>query len=1020
MSVWENISTCYRGEALVRMAKHTTYADCKSVPGIWDYHLDPGEDMFPGVPKGNRKKLIAKGVDLSCDAEFTDTPVPYAQVLLATPKDVIVGVKACTTLFKNLKKIPGSAFGMYAAASVDHNLVYQIVENLALSSMLSPKAVARHASNNVPALSKHHANYNIAHYLKRLTQKTQLHSYKRELRETADLSAKDFRKNGRILYIDMSDEFPELDLPVAYFGGLYHIHFGKGRDVFVSLILTEKDIARVIMLLEASAAIEVWADAIGEEGDATKITLRKFMDWMLHMGDPNLAGEAWTSAGKVMKARLAGPLSVSAEKVLFEERKAKGFEDVLPYRDFVLWVTQSSIEGTFACISVGRLAIPPDYDVPGTFTKEKLLHRSKNPVGSEISAEAEADYKAFQEYNRWAFIKHYQAYKHMNPGRVKAGYETTDFGKKYTEGKAKGEITQVRKSEAGMIDLTGCLSYKSRDDDYHLYFKDTAMCPPTVSAALDAPNRPMHEKNQIAHLVLASERVDIARHKKNLASVDHPVRVGFKNEAAKVDGRLFFISTLEDKVVMAELEENITDFLKSVPGNAVGIPTTDLKSIMSTVSRENDDSGLRSFFLSDDISKWSPHMPTRVQQDSADFWAEVFDQPWIKDIECIQTHDSVVLSTLHWRASYQSGGANKEGQTGKRITYLMANLKSFAISKLREEGVVKTQAVLLTFLDDGLTKVDLPVATYSKSAKRVFDVMQQIQKNCGYELKLAKCYPSDRYLTFLNYEYYKGKRVYDDTKGLVKYFNKATGVIMSLPERIREAAAWGAGMCESSGRIEEVHLMYVIRTIREVQAWKKKKFWADRVLSLQFVSTPAVGGFGVVGIDDMASGTARAMFGTTMRLAREVASRDKSAVKAYEMLCHAEINPKSYSHIVRAPSTPNIALPHFSETRLTKAISDKMLEDTTSVYLSELSPLLSVESVEQEFAEILSSVKRISRVQLERIYKAHPVSYLDKLVSKVKKSSTLTSFLPPRKLISVERANMRDLACASIAWESCM
>jgi len=725
--------------------------------------------------------------------------------------------------------------------------------------------------------------------------------------------------------------------------------------------------------------------------------------------------EAWTSAARVVKCRLAGALSYVAMKTQIKEREEKGHDLVVPLAKFMSFCNNKSPQ-TFADVSsLNRICMPPDYDITAAFSEERDMHHSKNKVGIEVSVENEELYQQFLRYNRFQFISQFFKAYHYLPGVVKNDCPNAGFRDAYNS--RPRNWPKMTEDDAAFVDLTGCLKYKRRDDDIEMYFKDAGFIPDELHDNLTNNKIYKKDSNMIVHMIQGDAKFNLADYRTKFTKREHPIKASFKVESGKELGRLFFVYGLGDKMLMAELEENISEFIKHVPGNAVGVANISIREKMLKWNRLEayDDVNIKPLFMSDDISKWSPHMPVRVQEDSAKLWAEIFNEPWVADITEIDKKDQVFCNLMNYKATYNSLGANKEGTSGKRITYLMINLKAFCTGILRGkrggEEIVQGKAHLLTFLDDGLTVVDVSKENYFEQANKVIEGYSRIQEAIGYTLKTSKCYPSDSYMIFLNYEYVGGKRLYDHFKSFVKLFTRKSSDLMSFPERLREVATWAIGSCDTSSEMMATYMAYLYRSVIEEYNWVgyKDREPPTQAKTLQWISPIALGGYGLLPLHSITSGVSRSSFTECLKTVQLLARVKPIFRPAYIAIVKTPIAVKPAAATLRSPDTIVYAVPHLTEHRVTHIIEDKLIKDSCSPYLGEYVSILRNDKLKEFATEVIDKLKLPVCSAYQAVYESSPVYFVDKMIAKVRKASTLQDLLSSEDIARVMKANEADV-----------
>jgi len=1009
------------------LASKISYDDASKRLDLWNYSLEPDPDLFPNTVKGNRSALIAEGVDCSADCKFEYDSSKYLARLIGLRPEWLIDTDACYELISALEgqDLPRRT------NSVDPEVAVCAMNMVKDTGLVNPGDFMTAAAEAAKSESAGDKYDRINWHLQRVLDKTRMHSVKRinsevmrgtvrtEAAPNEEVDEIALKKTDviKVNYIPMYDDAPECRIKYALFGqALFCV---DTEDESVGYAITLKDIPRMQYYVNAKASVMKLANYMTRvHGDGVlNDALSYFNKLFARRGTRDRMPEAFVSASNISLNMLAGFLSKSGMQEMIADHISEGLNDLVNWEDFCKRIKQFDDKGHRAFRSIIRIAMPPSYDVPGIFSEERKLHCKKNPVGKEISEAAEAVYLDFLAYNRLNFCRQFKKQYGRYPGVVDE--PITDDEKKYNTCVKSKQGMKLTLELARRINLRGCLAYQSRSANVGAHLKDTAMMP----HVLNPSESPDYETNQIAHMARATKVVDLEEWRAKLGTENytHYHKVGYKNETAKEKGRLFFISELRDKLLLGELEDNIGTFLKGCPGNAVGAPPADVANSIFTAMCKEPIDGQAKLLISDDISKWSPYMPIRVQQDSADFWAEVFDQEWIKRSTHINLDDYVVLDTAGWRAHYKSNGSNKEGQTGKQMSYLMTNLKAFAVAKCRGkyghaklfEGAVH----LLTFLDDGFTAADISTDSYKQTAKKVLDTLVEVQKDCGFIMKLKKSFPSDRFCQFLAREYYMGG-LYDPVKSVTKRALRNDEQVTALPEDIREVTAWASGATESGTPKEYVYATYLLDCARTVVRKTGMPMRPDpNEVSFLFAPT-AAGGCGVMPPHGVLASLVKDMYVEQLEIMRQNCYVSPALRKKYVKVVNSDVSLKSGRGILRAHKTVTLKIKKMSEQRVTRAIEAKFLADGGSAYVKEMLSVCNGPGIEQFGLDVAVSNPKALGVNLDDLYESSPLSMYDSILAKFKKSSTLTDALGREKTRSLINAYKNDAISCYQAWLS--
>jgi hypothetical protein len=350
----------------------------------------------------------------------------------------------------------------------------------------------------------------------------------------------------------------------------------------------------------------------------------------------------------------------------------------------------------------------------------------------------------------------------------------------------------------------------------------------------------------------------------------------------------------------------------------------------------------------------------------------------------------------------------------------MINLKAYSTAILRGKTggpkIIEGAVRLLTFLDDGFTQADVNSKTYKEDAVKVINGYSEIQKQCGYELKISKSYPSDRYLTFLNYEYVAKARLYDDLKSSIKLFVKKPGEVLTLPERLRECASWAVGAAESGSDVGFVYYAYILRCIIEVSAWTKKPLLSNIVTVAQFVSPMAHGGFAVCPVHGIVAGLVRNLASENLESLKKMASFYKEVRPIYLALAGQVVSPKRGVTILRTPTTVTTSCPHLTEHRITKELERVFLESSNSVYLADFIALSQRKEIEDFADDLVTSNNRTTVTSLDILYNTTTIAFIDKVLSKCKKSASLIEMIGQKELSRIMKANTYEANSVIDNW----
>jgi len=1033
------------------------YKDAVQYLELWDYTLEPASDLFPDLAFGNRKELLSVKYPPQLDDEFPFSQASnlYLLKLLDTmaPKGLKTGTKAALEFSKHL--MDSAAPICKDRAGVPSHVTYEQLQSVIRTIEDSAADVPHRLDEKVEAFiecDRYSSKcLTIGHMLSRIKSLSRMHSTRRIMQRNLDEefhvyneSKKRFEKTTKTVkradYMSIKlnrlrteKAFEEFPYTVYNFGSVY---FFSERDAeedseFPCYVLTAKDLARMKYYIEAIGSLRAYGEYLScVENDGTlKDAVPTFRTLYEKTKNPDRFVEAWVHADAVHKVLLAGPLAKASLPNFILEHKQKGFEALVPIEAYMERIAHLDVQQQRTYKSVIRAAMPPDYDLPGIFSAERDLHRNKNPCGLEIDEEHEEIYNAYWSYRNKKYIEHSYRLNGVYPGKV--DMPETAAQKKYNQCVEDRTQMSITLELADSVNLTGTAKYVRRDNTVELHFKDGGVMPETLHPS--TANR--NSKNQILHMITATERLDVESFRQKIqdSSVRHYTQVGLKNESAKEQGRLYFNNPFSTKIILSEVEANVAPYLAVAPGNAVGKPSGLIKRTVTSAMKPSLKADTAPALSNDDFSKWSPWMNVRFQRDDAEWWADKFGEDWLRHIENINLNDLVVLDQDGYHASYCSHGSDKEGQKGKRMSYAMTVLRGFGMFRARgywltskeeaagvsrrRDPIVYGSSYALIFLDDGFSGSQVRRKDYGKNAKELYRILQQTNAALGFLNKPHKMYPSHRYATFCNLEFYKGMRVYDGAKSVTRRYIRDGATVQDANEVIRERSSWASGASESGVCPWFAYFAMVVDSIKAIEKLANVDLPRGESAGPFLVTPIAYGGLGMPHRHAVAGSLLRDGLAEGIYAIERAVEYKKIGEKYSRHILRAEVLGRTPLAVLRAPRTTTTTYTIMNKQHLTRAVESKLASGEPSIYLQHVIPFGDRAALENFAKHIFDVNPAITLTQIEDMYKSSPLAVYDRVVSKCKKSATLVHLLGEKAKRRVLKSNAADIQKAVRQWQ---
>jgi len=395
---------------------------------------------------------------------------------------------------------------------------------------------------------------------------------------------------------------------------------------------------------------------------------------------------------------------------------------------------------------------------------------------------------------------------------------------------------------------------------------------------------------------------------------------------------------------------------------------------------------------------------------SADFWAEVFDEDWIRGIPNLFVNGICVLSTFGYFATYTLNGSNLEGMLGKMLTYTMICIMGMCTRLLKKKQIMdKSEKVtLLSFLDDGVGCWIVKKSEYREKVAIITDLVIKLFKIYSFEVKLSKSYPSDRFFVFLNVYFYLQSRLFDHVKTFLKAGIEKGNEILSVPEKIREAGSWASGAVAAGGDWYMTYVRYVWECIQIAHRNDPLKAPQGMLGAIQMYAPVACMGYGMQALTTIVSNVARHPFSEGVSLLRAIGSTNQRTRPVISKVMNLGVKRKSGQGFLRAPTTVTTANVKLRESTLTRKIEQKVKGMNHSVYLRDVLSLNSEEYLEEIGMNLMNQRRSIALVMVEDLFNSQPEKVFEQLMAKFKKSDTVAAMFGGKFANSIVKGYRTD------------
>lgn len=550
-------------------------------------------------------------------------------------------------------------------------------------------------------------------------------------------------------------------------------------------------------------------------------------------------------------------------------------------------------------------------------------------------------------------------------------------------------------------------------------WKDAGLGADSMREALDQP-RLGCKKNMITRLLFDD---DCPMPGKPVLSDEHMIKFFVKAEGHKDPARGIFSSNLVDRQAQSWMEKAVEKVARRHPSFMIGAPidVKDMKIRQLTAVPRNP--GWVALFYSFDISGWSAKMPAEPQRISHSIWAELYGGHLFNRATQVNEGATIYVNLEGYFGWYRNTASNLEGFNGKEMTMVLVALLSLSVRVWRrrvvEEGHLTaeearaTTALLFAYIDDGLSRIDLPaekaVAAFDCYKLAVIDTFAR----CGFSVETSKCFPSDRFAIFLNEVYLGGRHVVHGVRAAMGISSEPTERHTTLVERLTTVSTGcrGAVMAGLPG-LSAVFLM-AYHSLLHIIEWTQED--NPVILAVWCLSPRSWGGLGLPNMLQMSVSGSGAAFEEGVATLQGYARANRTAKSYFLTMARTALEERSAVSVLTAPLSSRVSEGYMVDSRVAglvrDALKNKMEQGRLSSYAERL--LRYGDGLGfKDYAEAVVHVGHLDVVQeqmLTNVMEAHPHSIFSSFARRVEKSATVSSILGFRAFQELMQSNRSEV-----------
>lgn len=715
---------------------------------------------------------------------------------------------------------------------------------------------------------------------------------------------------------------------------------------------------------------------------------------MVPLGDEVLVCKGYRRAYTAFLGVLAGKLCEEETKSLVEEAVATAPEGVLDVHGMLYELRTLDAANALNAAKMFKICPAPDVS-PGLAMMDRI---------SQVGNLNQVNQGMMLEFERELRTQILRAYLRSRKSRKKLKVRENQTTPIWYPAYLEGNMDQVPSSEIHTYlewEGTGEMPEVSPNDPRN--WKDSGIGADSMREAFSRNNN--RKKSNMMTRLLYDDNCPMPG--RMLLNPEHVIKFFVKAEGHKDPARGIFSANLTDRQAQSWMERGVEKVASHHPSFMIG-QAIDLKDLrVAELTNPPQSRDWVALYYSFDISGWSAKMPAEPQRISHKIWADLYGGHLYSVATQINEGAIIYMDLDGYRGWYKNTASNLEGFNGKEMTMVLIALLSLAVRRWRAQAVEagllseaeaeSTSAMLLAYIDDGLSRIDLPKAKARDAFNLYKEVVIETFDMCGFSVEVSKCFPSDRFSIFLNEVYLGGRHVVHGVRAAMGISAEPTERHTSLVERVTSVSTGIRGAVMAGLNPLSGSFLMAYHVMLHLAEWVPEK---DPVVLATWCVCPR--GWGGLGLPNMlqtfvsGSGSALEEGIATLQI---YSMSNRFARSVFLALCKTPLMDRTHTSVMTAPLSARVIEGYMIDSRVTTTVRVALKRLLHSGRLSRYATRLLTYADSlgfDDFAEALiplGSKEVLQEQMLDNACESHPHTIFSSFARRLEKSMTLQTVM---------------------------